>query len=55
MKRFNGADIYQTRLYVKNSFEELIRAVLKRHECSEPGNKGPTFIEPIHTYSFKEL
>ena len=55
MKRFNGADIDQTRLYVKNHCGTFIISKLDKHGLSYPGNKGENFIEPIYPDSVMEL
>ena len=54
-KRFNGADIDHTRLYVKKNCGGFIRSVLDSHEFSDTGNKEEKFIESVHPDSVKEL
>ena len=55
MKRFNGADIDQTRLYAKNHCGAFIRSLLDSHWWLDPGKKGGKFIENINLDSVKEL
>ena len=55
MKMFNGNDIDQNRLYVKNNCGKFIRALLERHGWSEPRDKEAKFIKTIHPDSVKEL
>ena len=55
MKRSNGADIYQTRLYVKNHCGTFIIVLLDRHGLSDPEKKETKCVEPIHADSVKEL
>ena len=53
MKRFNGDDIYQTRLCAKNNCGGFIRAVIESCGWSNPVKKEAKFIEPIHLDSSK--
>ena len=48
MKRFNGSDIYQTIVYVKNHRRTFIRPVIESHVWSDPGKKEANIVEPIH-------
>ena len=48
MKMFNGFDIEQTRLYVKNNCSTFIRALLERHGWLDPRKNEANFIDPIH-------
>ena len=55
MKRFNGADIDQTILFVKHHCGTFVRALLERHIWSYPGKKEAKFVETIHYELVKEL
>ena len=55
MKSFNGTDIDQTILYVKNNCGKFIIAILERNGWSYTVKKESKLIEPIHPESAKEL
>ena len=53
MTRFNGMDIYHTKLYVNNNCGTYLKLVLDIHGCNYPGKKEPKLVKNAYADNVK--